>query len=227
MTTLYKLTDQDGYTRRNFPNACLWGEGVSHSGTGEGDLCGPGYIHAYTHPLLAVLLNPIHANFHSPRLWEAEGEIAKSDRGLKVGCVTLKTIREMPLPVVTTEQHVRFAILCAKTVRTDATWLAWANGWLDGTDRTAKAAARAAAWAARAAAAAEAAAWAARAAAAAAAAAAEVAWTAARAAAAAEVAWTAAAEVAEVAWTAAAAEAAASARVDLIAIAEEACREPA
>lgn len=168
MTTLYKLTDQDGYTRRDYDNACLWGEDVSHSGTGKGELCGPGYIHAYTHPLLAVLLNPIHAKFHSPRLWEAEGKIAKSDRGLKVGCVTLKTIREMPLPVVTTEQRVRFAILCAKAMCTDATWLAWANGWLDGTDRTARAeaawaaeAARAAARAAEAAEAAWAAAWAA------------------------------------------------------------------
>lgn len=162
MTTLYKLTDQDGYTRRNYDNACLWGENVSHSGTGKGELCGPGYIHAYTHPLLAVLLNPIHADLPAPRLWEAEGEIAKSDRGLKVGCVTLKTIREMPLPVVTTEQRVRFAILCAKAVYTDAAWLAWANGWLDGTDRTeraaraARVAAEAAAWAA------EAAAWAAK-----------------------------------------------------------------
>lgn len=195
MTTLYKLTDQDGYTRRDYDNACLWGEDVSHSGTGEGELCGPGYIHAYTHPLLAVLLNPIHAKFHSPRLWEAEGKIAKSDRGLKVGCATLKTIREMPLPVVTTEQRVRFAILCAKTVCTDAAWLAWASGWLDGTDRTVRAAA--AAWAA-ATWAAEAAAWAA--------------WVA-------EAAWAAWAAEA----VARAAEVAAEvAEIDLIAIAEEA-----
>lgn len=185
MTTLYKLTDQDGYTRRGYANACLWGENVSHSGTGEGELCGSGYVHAYTHPLLAVLLNPIHANLPAPRLWEAEGEIAKSDRGLKVGCVTLTTIREMPLPIISTEQRVRFAILCAKTGCVDAAWLAWANGWLDGTDRT-EAAAEAAAWAV-ARAEAWAAAWAAEAAAARAAAraawaAAWAAWAAARAA---------------------------------------------
>ena len=120
MTTLYKLTDQDGYTRRNYDNACLWGENVSHSGTGEGDLCGPGYVHAYTHPLLAVLLNPIHANVPTPRLWEAEGAIAKSDRGLKVGCVTLTTIREMPLPIISTEQRVRFA--APQPVRPGKAW---------------------------------------------------------------------------------------------------------
>ncbi len=232
MTTLYKLTDQDGYTRRNFDNACLWGENVSHSGTGEGDLCGPGYVHAYTHPLLAVLLNPIHANLPAPRLWEAEGAIAKSDRGLKVGCVTLTTIREMPLPIISTEQRVRFAILCAKAVCVDAAWLAWANGWLDGTDRTAKAATGAAKAAAGAAGAAGAAASAGAARAARAArAAAEAAGEAGAAEAAAEAAWTAeaaaeaearAAEAA--AWTAArAADAAAEAKpIDLIAIAEEA-----
>ena len=151
MTILYKLTDQDGYTRRQFSNACLWGPGISHSGTGEGDLCGPGYIHAYTSPLLAVLLNPIHADFAEPRLWEAEGEVVKSDNGLKVGVVTLTTVRELPLPVVTTEQLVRFAILCTKAVCSDPTWNARADNRLTGADR-AGATASAAAWEARAAA---------------------------------------------------------------------------
>jgi hypothetical protein len=207
MSTLYKLTDQDGYTRRGYDNACLWAEGVSHSGTGEGDLCGPGYIHAYTHPLLAVLLNPIHADFTSPRMWEAEGEIAKLDRGLKVGCVTLTTVRELPLPVVTMEQRVRFAILCAKVVYNDPAWNAWADRWLDGTDRTVSAAREAAEAAARATLAA--------------------AWVAVRATEAAEAA-ALAAEVAEAAWAAAreaawaAARAAEAARdIDLIKIAEE------
>ena len=65
---LYKLTDGDGQTM----SGTQWGPGVSHSGTGEGELCGPGWIHAYEHPLIAVLLNPIHANIQNPRLWEAE-----------------------------------------------------------------------------------------------------------------------------------------------------------
>ena len=53
MITLYKLTDGDGQTR----GGTQWGPGVSHSGTGKGELCGPGWIHAYEHPLIAVLLN--------------------------------------------------------------------------------------------------------------------------------------------------------------------------
>ena len=140
MQTLYKLTNQDGYTRFGFYNACLWGEGVSHSGTGKGALCGPGYIHAYTHPLLAVLLNPIHAGIDNPRLWEAEGDVVLNDNGLKVGCRTLTTLRELPLPAVTTEQRVRFAIMCAMEVCEEPGWREWAENWLSGANRSREAA---------------------------------------------------------------------------------------
>jgi len=166
MTKLYKLTDENGRTR----NRTQWGEGVTHSGTGEGGLCGKGFIHAYEDPLVAVFMNPIHAYFPHPRLWEAEGEIALRDGPLKCGCVSLTTVREIPLPVVTTEQRVRFAILCAKAVCRDESWNKWADKWLSGEDRSkagaagageATEAARAAAAAAAAAGAGEAA-WAAR-----------------------------------------------------------------
>jgi hypothetical protein len=168
---LYKLTDENGYTR----NKTHWGEGVSHSGTGKGKLCGPGYIHAYTHPLLAVFLNPIHANLDNPLLWEAEGEIALEDHGLKVGCIKLTTTHQIPLPTITIEHRVRFAIGCALFVCHDAGFVQWANAWLDGIDRSANAsalaaeAAESAAWAA---------AWAAWAAAKAANASAKAAWAA-------------------------------------------------
>ena len=179
---LYKLTDESGQTY----GGTQWGPGVTHSGTGEGELCGPGLIHLYTDPLLAALLNPIHANFAHPRLWEAEGDVARTDRGLKVGCVSAATVREVPLPEVTTEQRVGFAILVTRAVCEEPSYVRWATAWLDNSDRTeeaawaawaaaeaARAEARAEARAARAArAAAEAAAWAARAAAEAAAAAA-------------------------------------------------------
>ena len=58
MTKLYKLTDQNHQTRNN----TKWGAGVTHTASGQGDLCTAGWLHAYTSPLLAVLLNPIHAN---------------------------------------------------------------------------------------------------------------------------------------------------------------------
>jgi hypothetical protein len=206
MIKLYKLTDGDGQTR----GGTQWGPGVSHSGTGEGGLCGPGWIHAYEHPLVAVLMNPIHANFKNPRLWEAEGEVGLRDGQLKCGCKTLTTIREIPLPAITTEMRVRFAILCAKEVcAADIAWNAWADKWLSGEDRTQAAAeaAQATAWASEAAAA-----WASEAAWAAGWAtveAAQAGWAAVEARAEAEAAWAAG-------W-------AARAGTDIFAIAEKAC----
>src|SRR5690554_5166757 len=72
---LYKLTDEHGKTHGN----TQWGPNVTHFGTGKGELCGPGYIHAYEHPLIAVLLNPVHGYFKNPRMWEAIGTVNKRD----------------------------------------------------------------------------------------------------------------------------------------------------
>jgi hypothetical protein len=214
MTKLYKLTDENGQSY----GKTQWGEGVTHSGTGQGRLCGPGWVHAYTSPLLAVLLNPIHAKFPKPKLWEAEGEVGLTDHGLKVGCKTLTTLREIPLPAITDVQRVTFAILCVKAVCSEKSWNAWADDWLNGKNRTASAAARAARAARAAQAAAEA--WAAEETAEAAEAAAE-AWAAEETAEAAEAAaWAWAAE--ETAAWAAARAAARAADVDLESLATQA-----
>jgi hypothetical protein len=95
-----------------------------------------------------VLLNPIHADYEDPILWECEGEVALRDGQLKCGCVELTTVRQVELPVVTTEQRVKFGILCALEVCQEPGFVEWANKWLNGEDRTEAAAARAAAWAA-------------------------------------------------------------------------------
>jgi hypothetical protein len=204
---LYKLTDENAQTY----GRCQWGKDIEHTASGKGTLCGPGWLHAYTDPLLAVLMNPVHRNFKSPQLWEAEGDVGATDHGLKVGCTRLKTVRKADLPVVTKEQRIRFAIICAQQVCVDKDWNRWAELWLNGIDRSQEAA-RAAEAAARAAWAAEAeAAWAAEA---------EAAWAAR--AAEAEAAWAAWAEAAwAAAWTAAWAVEAKP--LDLIAIAREAC----
>jgi hypothetical protein len=142
----YKLTNQNNITHNN----TLWGEGVTHETDGSGGLCGPGWLHFYHTPELAVLLNPIHADIKNPKLWEceAEGEM-KDDRGLKGGCTRLTTLREIPLPEITLEQKIRFGILCARKVfgGKNKAWDRWAAGWLSGSDRS-LASARAAAWAA-------------------------------------------------------------------------------
>jgi hypothetical protein len=120
---------------------------------GRGELCGPGWLHWYGGPLLAALLNPIHGDFASPRLFEAEaGGAFRDDHGLKGGSTRLRIVTEISLPAVTTAQRVRFGILCVQAVICDRCppWSAWAVNWLDGSDRSERAAvaAWAAAWAA-------------------------------------------------------------------------------
>jgi len=184
MTLCYKLTDENMQTR----NGCQWGEGVEHTAPGKGKLCTNAYIHVYSHPLLAVFFNPIHADFANPILWECDGDIKITDHWLKAGCTRVKTIRQIPLPEITTEQRAEIGLSCALVVYHEPSFVAWANRWLDGSDRSEAAADAAAEAAARAA-------WAA------ARAAAEAAWAA----------WAAARAAAEAAWAAEAAEAAARA----------------
>ena len=134
---LYKLTDQNAQTM----NGTQWGPGVTHETDGTGSLCGPGWLHAYEHPLLAVLFNPIHADFYSPRMFDAEGSGASlRDEQLKIGVTSLTTIREIPFPEITIEHRVKFAIMCALNVCSGPGFISWANSWLDGTDRSAEAA---------------------------------------------------------------------------------------
>lgn len=133
---LYKLTTQDYKSRAGTYNETLWGPGVTHKGTGKGPLCSAAYIHAYTHPLLAVVMNPIHAAIGNPVLWECEGTVAASDHGLKVGCPELTTTRIIPLPVIRQEQLIAAGILHANAVRKDDRFQRWASAWMDGTDRS-------------------------------------------------------------------------------------------
>ena len=165
MGKYYKLTNKDGQSY----GGTQWKPGVTHEAEGEGmRFCSSDLLHLYSHPLLAVFLNPIHANFEEGmRLWEVEAEIVASDRGLKLGTKKATCLQETFLPQVSLTQKVRFGILCALQVNLEGKWRDWANNWLSGKDRSeraAGAAARAAAGGA-AAGAALAAVWAARAAA--------------------------------------------------------------
>ena len=133
MTQLYKLTDENMRTL----GRCRWGEGVEHTASGKGNLCTKGWIHAYTSPLLAVFLDPIHGDIgDTALLWEAEGDVGKTDNGLKVGCTRLKTIRQIEKPLITTAQRIAFGILCALEISTDVDFQKWAKNWLSGKDRS-------------------------------------------------------------------------------------------
>lgn len=107
--------------------------------------CTSTVLHFYSHPLIAVLMNPVHAAIDAPRLFGIEVAGCIETDGTKhwtTGRVRL--VEEIELPLVTADQRIKFAILCAKEVCSDSAWLAWADKWLSGKDRTAYAAADAA-----------------------------------------------------------------------------------
>lgn len=141
MPKYYKLTDANDQTY----GGCQWGEGVTHLISGEGNLCGPGWTHWYTHPLLAVMLNPTQGNFDltTAHLWESPADqvAEKTDHGLKVGCMKGTTVRRVPLPEVTLTQKIAFGILCSLEVCTEQSYVTWANNWLLDIDRSQRTAA--------------------------------------------------------------------------------------
>lgn len=113
MAKLYKLTDENGWTRRGFENETKWEVGkwntVAEGGKGK-ELCGPDCIHAYENPWLAVLLNPHHAHYDPFRLWEAEGRVTAREAYAKVGCKRLRVVRELAIPTPTREKIEEFCL---------------------------------------------------------------------------------------------------------------------
>ena len=129
----YKLVTQDMKTRKGERNEFTWVIGEwSPETDGEGDLCSPSFYHYYHDPLLAVFMNPAHADIDNPRLFEVDAQGKhKDDNGTKGGCTKIKLVKELTLPSVTREQRVAFAILCAKEVCKDKEWNKWADNWLN------------------------------------------------------------------------------------------------
>jgi len=130
----YKLTTQNLQTYEGFQ----WEIGKEITTDGRRDfLCNSSWLHYYHHPLLAVLLNSIHADIINPKLFEVKaGGKHLNDRGLKGGCTKMILIKELPLPVITLVQKVAFGILCSLVVYKNKEYVTWANNWLSGKDRT-------------------------------------------------------------------------------------------
>ena len=129
----YKLTDENMETM----DGTKWGEGVTHKAIGEDKcLCSDGWIHFYTDLLIGIFMNPIHANFENLIAWECETRSEELHAPLKSGCKQLTTVKQVPLPRVTTTQRVAFSILCALEICKDANFVKWAHNWLSNIDRT-------------------------------------------------------------------------------------------
>jgi hypothetical protein len=112
MTTVYKLTDQKGYTRRGEKNECLWYVGASRTAKGKGGLCTDGVIHAYSNPIIAAICNHEHANINNPRIFRGEMDVTHRDSWKKLGGKSLLIAEEISMP--TQRQLAIFAILSVR-----------------------------------------------------------------------------------------------------------------
>jgi len=118
---LFKLTHQDGTTRKGEDNETQWGGGVTHTAKGKPhypppplhrlgrQMCTDEVIHAYRSPEIAVFANGLHAEIGNPLCWRARGRVLVED-GLKVGCKTLTTLEIVPLPVLTKQHKAKIAL---------------------------------------------------------------------------------------------------------------------
>ena len=124
----YKLTDSEMQTY----GGTQWVMGKTKRTSGAGELCGPGWLHWYDDPIVALMMNPTHAGFVTPRLFVAKwGGKRKDDRGCKSGSTALTLAQEvLPVPAVTITQRVAFGILAALEVTQDSSWRKWAERWL-------------------------------------------------------------------------------------------------
>ena len=129
----YKLTKTDQTTRNN--TKFKIGVPVHAIGTGT-KLCSNGWIHFYVNPVLAVLMNPIHANFDPFLLFECETSDKELHEPLKSGCKTLTITKQISIPIVTITNRIAFGILCAKCVYKNVEWNIWADKWLSNTSES-------------------------------------------------------------------------------------------
>lgn len=133
----YKLTNSDMTTRNEFKWELAKEYKIDKKLIGpDKELCSNSWFHVYNSPLVAVLLNPIHANIRNPRLFECEcSGYCKLDKGLKIGFTKVKFIREIEMPEITISQKIAFGILCTKQVYLEPKWNKWADDWLNNVDR--------------------------------------------------------------------------------------------
>lgn len=104
---VFKLTDQNHTTMNN----TQWAPNKTHETDGDTPyLANNSWLHFYTSPITAVLLNPVHGKFQNPILWQAKAEgTILLDKDIKGGCTKLTTIQIIPTPNISDQQRVEFA----------------------------------------------------------------------------------------------------------------------
>lgn len=125
---LYKVTDSRGCTR----GGTQWGPGITHTAKGDPsqDLNSDGWIHAYEHPVLALIFKSLHTDPGQAvkRLWEADGIVERRCGHIKCACRTLTTVREIAFPDLSLMELADIAEQASRTAgRTTVFASAWAE----------------------------------------------------------------------------------------------------
>ena len=89
---VYKLVSRDMCTY----GKTKWKIGQWKETNGEGRLCGPGFLHCYVHPFIAILLNSRHVDFKRFYLFEGEakGKIL-TNYNMKLGVTKLRITKKI------------------------------------------------------------------------------------------------------------------------------------
>ncbi len=121
----YLLTDVNGRSRRGTTIETNRTNGKRQFG---GDVVSQNIWECADTPLLAVMINPLHAESVYPRLFEIRGFGQEQNE--------IYRIRETGLPKVLPEQKLVFAMYCLRSLTPDAVFVAWVERWLANIDRT-------------------------------------------------------------------------------------------
>lgn len=139
-STLYKVTNE----RNCSYNGTLWGQNCTRCASGvitdDGQLAinensSKHWLHAYTHPVLAVFFNRIHNPRTKFRVWACTGRPQVMSPEGRVGCIELTTQYIMPTPVITNITRVRIAMEAVRRLYTENTFNLWSMNWMTGVER--------------------------------------------------------------------------------------------
>jgi len=130
----YILANSDNQTRRGsrlFPGSSSFSSQTSSNIVAQNaSEIGPS-------PLVAILLNPWHAQLDEAKMLELQftsAAFSASDPTIKMD------VREVRMPEATTDQKIIFALMVIVEVYNNEQFNLWAENWINGSDRSAESA---------------------------------------------------------------------------------------
>lgn len=122
----YLLADLHGQTRRGITINTNRANGKRYY---SGDIVSRNIWECADSPLLAIMINPLHAECVRPRLFEIGGKFGQDQNNVH-------RVREIDLPEVSPEQKLAYAMYCVRSLIPEHAFDAWVERWLANDDRS-------------------------------------------------------------------------------------------